>query len=281
MVYGFRVHGVYQPSEGLRHNANKLLIDPYARLLTGQAQWHEALNGYVGEESHDVMSTVDSAPYVPKAKVINDKFDWGDDHPPAIPWRNTIIYELHVKGFTKLHTHVPVEHRGTYLGLANPKVIHYLKRLGITAVELMPVNAFMSEEFLAKKKLTNYWGYNTLAFFAPASEYALIDPVNEFKTMVHALHEASIEVILDVVFNHTAEGSELGPTLSLRGLDNHAYYSLADDNPRCYVNRSGCGNTVAVHHPVAKQLIIDCLRYWVEEMHVDGFRFDLAFRSGA
>ena len=276
MVYGFRVHGEYQPSRGWRHNPNKLLLDPYAHAFIGQVQWHESLFGYSGEEPADVINTLDSAPFVAKAKVIDDTFDWGDDHPPAIPWRNTVVYELHVKGFTQLHPQVPAEHRGTYLGLAHPKVIHYLKRLGVTAVELLPVHAFVSEEFLAKKKLRNYWGYNTLSWFAPAAEYALIDPVNEFKTMVRALHEAGIEVILDVVFNHTAEGSELGPTLSLRGLDNQAYYALADDNPRWYVNRSGCGNTVAVHHPATAQLIIDSLKYWVEEMRVDGFRFDLA-----
>lgn len=276
LVYGFRVQGEYKPAEGLRHNPNKLLLDPYARAWTGQLQWHDALNGYEGEESADVMSTLDSAPYVPKTKVINNQFDWGDDHPPSIPWRDTVIYELHVKGFTKLHPQVPPEHRGTYLGLANPKVTRYLKRLGVTAVELLPVHAFISEGFLIKKNLRNYWGYNTLSFFAPASEYALVDPVNEFKTMVCALHDAGIEVILDVVFNHTAEGGEHGPTLSMRGLDNQAYYSLMQDNPRGYLNRSGCGNTVAVDHPVTRQLVIDSLRYWVEEMHVDGFRFDLA-----
>ncbi|HVY21898.1 MAG TPA: glycogen debranching protein GlgX [Steroidobacteraceae bacterium] len=276
LVYGFRVHGDYRPAEGLRHNPNKLLLDPYARAWAGQLQWHDALRGYEGDETTDAMNMLDSAPYVPKARVIDDQFDWGDDRPPAIPWRDTVIYELHVKGFTKLHPQVPPEHRGTYLGLADPKVTYYLKRLGITAVELLPVHAFISEEFLTKKNLCNYWGYNTLGFFAPASEYALVDPVIEFKMMVRALHDAGIEVILDVVFNHTAEGNELGPTLSMRGLDNQAYYSLINDNPRWYVNRSGCGNTVAVDHPVTRQLVIDCLRYWVEEMHVDGFRFDLA-----
>jgi glycogen operon protein len=280
MVYGFRVHGEYQPSQGLRHNPHKLLLDPYARAVVGQLQWDDALNGYAGEETTDLINTLDNAALVPKTKVIDDQFDWDDDHPPAIPWRDTIIYELHVKGFTKLNPHVPVEHRGTYLGLGHPKVTHYLRRLGVTAVELLPIHGFLSEAFLAKKELRNYWGYNTLTWFAPASEYALIDPVNEFKTMVKALHAAGIEVILDVVFNHTAEGSELGPTLSLRGLDNQAYYALAEDNPRWYINRSGCGNTVAVHHPATQQLIVDCLKYWVEEMHVDGFRFDLAVVLG-
>lgn len=276
LVYGFRVHGEYRPAEGLRHNPHKLLMDPYARAWTGQLQWHDALGGYQGEETADVMNTLDSAPYVPKTRVIDNRFDWDDDRPPAIPWRDTVIYELHVKGFTKLHPLVSPEHRGTYLGLTEPKVTHYLKRLGVTAVELLPIHAFINEEFLIKKNLRNYWGYNTLSFFAPAAEYALIDPVTEFKMMVRALHDAGIEVILDVVFNHTAEGSETGPTLSMRGLDNQAYYSLMPDNPRCYRNRSGCGNTVAADHPVTRQLIIDSLRYWVEEMHVDGFRFDLA-----
>ncbi len=276
MVYGFRVYGVYLPAEGLRHNPNKLLLDPYARVLKGQLQWHEAVYGYAGEEAADAINLLDSAPYVPKSKVISSQFEWGNDRPPAIPWRNTVLYELHVKGFTQLHPHVPAEYRGKYLGLADPKVCHYLKRLGITAVELLPVHAFISEEFLSSKKLRNYWGYNTLAWFAPANEYAIVDPVSEFKTMVRALHEAGIEVILDVVFNHSAEGNESGPTLSLRGFDNHAYYSLQSETPRYYLNRSGCGNTIAAHHPATQQLIIDCLKYWVEEMHVDGFRFDLA-----
>lgn len=280
LVYGFRVHGKYQPSKGQRHNANKLLLDPYARALVGELKWDVALSGFAGEEPADEMSALDSAPYMPKCKVTDNQFDWEADHPPSVPWRDTIIYELHVKGFTQLQPQVPVEHRGTYLGLAHPTVIRYLKRLGVTAIELLPIHAFASEEFLLQKNLRNYWGYNTLAYFAPAREYAMIDAVAEFKTMVKAMHAAGIEVILDVVFNHTAEGSELGPTLSFRGLDNHAYYSLVTDNQRYYVNRSGCGNTLAVHHPVTQQLVIDCLRYWVEEMHVDGFRFDLASGLG-
>ncbi len=278
LVYGLRVHGAYEPARGLRHNPAKLLIDPYARALRGELVWHSALNGFAGAETDDVPDTTDSAPFVPKGVVVDSSFDWQGDHPPAVTWRDSVMYELHVKGFTQLHPEVPAEHRGTYLGMAHPAVIAYLKNLDVTAVELMPVQDFVSEAFLVNKGLNNYWGYNSLAWSAPARAYATAgstDPVAEFKTMVRALHAANIEVILDVVFNHTAEGSELGPTLSWRGLDNSAYYAL-QDNARWYVNRSGCGNTVAVHHPAMQQMVIDSLRYWVEEMHVDGFRFDLA-----
>ena len=274
LVYGFRVHGAYEPTRGLRHNSAKLLIDPYARQLQGNLQKHQALFG--ATEQDDLPNSLDSAPYVPKSVVIDPAFDWGAARAPAVAWRDTVIYELHVKGFTKLHPKVPPELRGTYLGLAQPEVTRYLKRLGVTAVQLLPVQAFVSEEFLLSKGLHNYWGYNSVAWCAPAREYAVNDPVREFKTMVRALHEAGIEVILDVVFNHTAEGNELGPTLSWRGFDNIAYYMLQAENPRHYLNRTGCGNTVAAYHPATQQLIIDCLRYWVEEMHVDGFRFDLA-----
>ena len=279
VVYGFRVHGAYEPARGLRHNPNKLLLDPYARALRGELTWHPALYGFAGEEAAGFAEVSDSAPYVPKSVVAAAAFDWQGDHPPSIPWRDSVFYELHVKGFTQLHPAVPPEHRGTYLGLAHPAVIDYLMQLGVTAVELMPVQDFVSEEFLVARGLRNYWGYNSIAWSAPARAYATagcMDPVAEFKTMVRALHAAGIEVILDVVYNHTAEGSELGPTLSWRGLDNSAYYSLQHDNPRGYVNRTGCGNTVAAHHPATQQMIIDSLRYWVEEMHVDGFRFDLA-----
>ncbi len=279
VTYGFRVHGVYQPAQGLRHNPAKLLIDPYARALRGDLTWHPHLYGFAGAEADDVLDSNDSAPYVPKSVVVDTAFDWQGDRSPSVTWRDSVFYELHVKGFTQLHPEVPPEHRGTYLGLAHPAVIEHLQKLGVTAVELMPVQDFVSEEFVTKKGLCNYWGYNSLAWSAPARAYATagsLDPVSEFKTMVRALHAADIEVILDVVFNHTAEGSELGPTLSWRGLDNGAYYALQHDNPRWYVNRSGCGNTVAVHHPATQQQVIDSLRYWVEEMHVDGFRFDLA-----
>jgi glycogen operon protein len=279
LVYGLRVHGVYQPAQGLRHNPAKLLIDPYAHGLRGELIWHPSLKGYAGAETDDVADVTDSAPYVPKCVAVDASFDWQDDHPPSVPWRDTVIYEAHVKGFTQLHPDVPAAQRGTYLGMAHPAVIAYLKNLGITTLELMPVQEFVSEEFLAANGLRNYWGYNSLAWSAPARAYATRDssnPAAEFKTMVRALHAAGIEVILDVVFNHTAEGSELGTTLSWRGLDNGAYYALQHDHPRWYVNRTGCGNTVAVHHPATQQMIIDSLRYWAEEMHVDGFRFDLA-----
>ena len=273
LVYGLRAHGPYDPGHGLRYNGNKLLIDPYARSLVGPFAWDPALLDHDSLQSQ--AATSDSGPYNYKARVIDGAFDWGDDRPPAVPWRDTVIYELHVKGYTKLHPRVAERERGTYLGLAHPAVIEYLRHLGITAVELMPVQAFVSEKFLVDKGLVNYWGYNPVAWFAPAPQYAVEDAVTEFKTMVKALHSAGIEVILDVVFNHTAEGGETGPTLSLRGLDNPAYYKL-EQGALGYVNRTGCGNTIAVGHAVVRRMIIDCLRYWVEEMHVDGFRFDLA-----
>ncbi len=273
LVYGLRAHGPYDPSHGLRYNGNKLLLDPYARALAGKFEWNPAL---IGHGESDRPDPADSAPYNYKARVIDSAFDWGDDIPPSVPWRDTVIYELHVKGFTKLHPLVPERERGTYLGLARPEVIAHLKQLGVTTVELLPVQAFISEKFVADKGLVNYWGYNSLAWFAPAPQYALDDAVAEFKTMVKALHAAGIEVILDVVFNHTAEGNETGPTLSLRGLDNATYYWLEPKSPAQYVNRSGTGNTIAIGHNAMRDLIIDCMRYWVEEMHVDGFRFDLA-----
>ncbi|HEV8331391.1 MAG TPA: glycogen debranching protein GlgX [Steroidobacteraceae bacterium] len=273
LVYGLRVQGPYDPPHGLRYNGNKLLLDPYARALVGKFTWHAALLGH-GES--DRPDTADSAPYNYKARVIENTFDWGDDIAPSVPWRDSVIYELHVKGFTKLHPRVPERERGTYLGLARPEVIAHLKQLGVTAVELLPVQAFISEKFVADRGLANYWGYNSLAWFAPAPQYALDDAVTEFKTMVKALHAAGIEVILDVVFNHTAEGNEAGPTLNLRGLDNATYYWLESKSPAQYVNRSGTGNTLALGHEATRDLVIDCLRYWVEEMRVDGFRFDLA-----
>jgi isoamylase len=279
IVYGFRAYGPFDATYGLRYNGAKLLLDPYARALAGRFTWDDALLGSTQTDDASMpekLSPVDSAPYNSKARVIDTAFDWGEDRPPAIPWRDTVIYEAHVKGFTKLHPKVAEHERGTYLGLANPDVVAYLKHLGITAVELLPVQAFVPERFLATKGLVNYWGYSSLAWFAPAPQYALSDPVAEFKTMVKALHGAGIEVILDVVFNHTVEGGEQGPTLSLRGLDNASYYKLEPTNLRHYVNRSGTGNTIGIDHAATRQLIIDCLKYWVEEMHVDGFRFDLA-----
>jgi isoamylase len=275
LVYGLRAHGSYDPLHGLRYNPNKLLLDPYARALAGRFEWNAALLGR-SQESDDKLDPTDSAPHNYKARVIHGAFDWGDDRPPATPWRDTVIYEAHVKGFTKLHPKAPDRERGTYLGLAHPEVIAHLKHLGVTSIELLPVQAFAPERFLVEKGLVNYWGYNPVAWFAPAPQYAIEDAVVEFKTMVKALHAAGLEVILDVVFNHTAEGNELGPTLGLRGLDNAAYYKLETGNLRHYVNRTGCGNTIAIGHAAVRSLVIDCMRYWVEEMHVDGFRFDLA-----
>jgi len=284
IVYGLRVHGPYDPSYGLRHNPNKLLLDPYARALAGKFEWNPAVFGHMPDAPSDAppgvpeqINTADSAPYTYKARVVEPGgFDWNEDRPPAVPWRDTIIYELHVKGFTKLHPAVPERERGKFLGLAHPAVINYLKQLGITAVELLPVHAFVPEEFLAKRGLVNYWGYSTLAWFAPHPDFAIEDPVAEFRTMVKALHAAGIEVILDVVFNHTVEGNERGPTLSLRGLDNASYYRLDSTNLSRYADRTGTGNTISIGHAAARNLVIDCMRYWVEEMHVDGFRFDLA-----
>jgi isoamylase len=274
LVYGLRAHGPYDPPHGLRYNGYKLLLDPYARSLAGKFTWHPALLGQAGDGLGP--DTADSAPYNYKARVVGTAFDWGDDRPPAVPWRDTVIYEAHVKGLTKLHPQVPERERGTYLGLAHPAVVAHLRQLGITTVELLPVQAFVPEKFLVDRGLVNYWGYSPLAWFAPAPQFALADAVSEFKTMVKALHAAGIEVILDVVFNHTVEGNELGSTLSFRGLDNATYYKLDPNNPATYYNRTGTGNTIAIGHNVVRDLVIDCLRYWVEEMHVDGFRFDLA-----
>jgi len=280
LVYGFRAHGPYDPTYGLRYNGTKLLLDPYARLLAGTFTWHPSLIGHVDDPQQNLPDAADSAPYNYKARVIDGTFDWGEDRPPAVPWRDTVIYELHVKGYTKLHPKIPERERGTYLGLAHPDVIAHLTRLGVTTVELLPVQAFLTEHTLSEKGLVNYWGYNPVAWFAPERRYAIDDAVVEFKTMVKALHAAGIEVILDVVFNHTAEGNEFGPTLSLRGLDNATYYKLEPSAPGHYVNRTGCGNTVAFGHHAVRRMVIDCMRYWVEEMHVDGFRFDLAAVQG-
>jgi glycogen operon protein len=275
LVYGLRADGPYDPAHGLRYNPNKLLLDPYARALAGRFEWCEPLFGFA-RQAGDAPDTRDSAMHNYKARVVAGAFDWGDDGPPATPWRDTVIYEAHVRGMTKLHPKVPERERGTYLGFAHPEVIGYLKGLGVTAVELLPVQAFVPESFLVERGLSNYWGYSTLAWFAPALQYAIEDPITEFKTMVKALHAAGLEVILDVVFNHTVEGDASGPTLSLRGLDNAAYYKLETGNLRQYLNRSGTGNTIAIGHAATRQMVVDCMRYWVEEMHVDGFRFDLA-----
>ncbi len=278
MLYGYRVHGPYRPSEGLRFNANKLLLDPYARNIVGALRWSDALYGYsVGHKRVDLsFDRRDSASDMPKSKVIDPAFTWGNDRPPDVPWHDMVIYELNVRGFTMQHPDVPPPLRGTYAGLATAPVIDYLRRLGVTTVELMPVQYFVDEHRLAQLGMRNFWGYNTIGYFAPEARYSASGKVNEFKTMVKTLHSAGLEVILDVVYNHTAEGNELGPTLCFRGLDNSAYYRLRSDDPRYYMDYTGCGNTLNMRHPRVLQLIMDSLRYWVTEMHVDGFRFDLA-----
>ncbi len=278
LLYGYRVSGPYDPENGHRFNPHKLLLDPYAKSLQGQLQWSNAHFGYrIGHKKEDLsFDTRDDGARMPKCRVIEAAFSWGNDRPPAIPWNDTIIYELHVKGFTERHPDVPDELRGTFAGLATQPVVDYLLDLGITAVELMPVHAAIPERHLVERNLTNYWGYNTIAFFAPDNRFSRTDVVTEFKAMVNTLHSAGIEVILDVVYNHTAEGNQLGPTFSFRGIDNAAYYRLSEENRRYYVDYTGCGNTLNMRHPRVLQLIMDSLRYWVLEMHVDGFRFDLA-----
>jgi glycogen operon protein len=278
LLYGYRVYGPYQPKQGHRFNGHKLLLDPYARQIVGKLRWHDALFGYrIGHADADLsFDRRDSAPYMPRCKVIESAFSWGDDHPPAVPWHDTVIYEAHVRGLTMTHPDVPPALRGTYAGLSCAPVVEYLQRLGVTTLELMPVHAFVDDRHLVDKGLRNYWGYNTIGFFAPEGRYGASHKIGEFKTMVRTLHDAGIEVILDVVYNHTAEGNELGPTLSFRGVDNAAYYRLVPDAPRHYQDFTGCGNTLNMQHPRVLQLLMDSLRYWVTEMHVDGFRFDLA-----
>lgn len=281
-LYGYRVYGAYDPENGQRFNPNKLLIDPYAKAIAGPIQWHHSLFGYkVGDPAEDLsFSEVDSAPYVPKSVVTDPAFDWGDDKCLNIPYTETIIYEAHVRGFTKLNPEIPEEQRGTYAGIAHPSSIEYLKNLGITAIELMPVHHFLSDGHLQEKGLNNYWGYNTIGYFAPEVKYCCNgtqgEQVTEFKNMVKELHKAGIEVILDVVYNHTAEGNQMGPTVSFRGVDNEDYYRLNEDNKRFYMDYTGTGNTLNANLPSVLRLIMDSLRYWVTEMHVDGFRFDLA-----
>jgi isoamylase len=278
--YGFRVHGPWNPSEGCRSTPAKLLLDPYAKAIDGDVKWNEALFGYKWGDPDGPLNDADSAPYMPKSVVAQPYFDWGNDRPPQVPWHETIIYELHVKGFTKLMEQVPKELRGTYAGLAHPAAIAWLQDLGVTAVELMPVHQFVHDHNLVERGLSNYWGYNTLGFFAPHAGYAASGSrggqVQEFKQMVKALHGAGMEVILDVVYNHSAEGNHLGPILSWKGLDNAAYYKLVGDNKQFYMDYTGTGNTFNVRSPQVLQLIMDSLRYWITEMHVDGFRFDLA-----
>ena len=280
-IYGFRVHGPYQPGSGHRFNPNKLLIDPYAKAIAGRINWNDAVFGYeIGHPEEDLsFSILDSGPYVSKSVVIDHRFDWEGDKPLKLPYNKTVIYEAHVKGFTYLHPEIPENVRGTYAGISHPVTINYLRELGITAIELMPVHHFTNDRNLIDKGLTNYWGYNTLGFFAPESRYSssgiLGQQVIEFKTMVKELHKAGIEVILDVVYNHTAEGNHMGPTLSFRGVDNVEYYRLTE-HKRYYMDYTGTGNTLNVMRPNVLRLIMDSLRYWVLDMHVDGFRFDLA-----
>jgi len=281
-LYGYRVHGPYEPERGHRFNPNKVLLDPYTRSIGRDVRWADELFGYqIGNEAGDLsFDERDSAPYAALGTVVDTAFTWGDDRPLRTPWHKTLIYELHAKGFTQLHPGVPEKLRGTYAGLASEAAIEHLKSLGVTAVELLPVHHHLDDRHLAEKGLTNYWGYNTLAFFAPDTRYVcphIQQPaVQQFKMMVRALHAAGIEVILDVVYNHTAEGNQNGPTLSMRGIDNAAYYRLSPESPRHYMDFTGCGNTMSMRHPRVLQLIMDSLRYWVLEMHVDGFRFDLA-----
>ena len=281
--YGYRVYGPYDPVNGHRFNPNKLLIDPYAKALNGTGKWNDALFGYIiGNENEDLSySETDSAPFVPKCIVIDDVFDWEGDTQLKIPLNKTIKYELHVKGFTKLFSQIPEEIRGTYAGLAHPATIKYLQKLGINAVELMPVHQFINDRHLVENGLTNYWGYNSINFFAPHPDYSASgwengQQVVEFKDMVKELHNAGIEVIIDVVYNHTGEGNEMGPTVSFRGIDNTSYYRLTEEDKRYYMDYTGTGNTLNTVHPTILRLIMDSLRYWVTDMHVDGFRFDLA-----
>ncbi len=280
--YGYRVYGPYDPAKGLRCNPNKLLLDPYAKAIEGNIDGDESLYSYWFKSPEDVtsMNTLDSAPHTMKSAVVNPYFDWGNDQHPNISYHDSVIYEAHVRGMTNLNLDVPPDIRGTYAGLAYPSVIEYLRKLGVTAIELMPIHQFVNDSFLQEKGLSNYWGYNTIGFFAPHNAYSSSgqrgEQVNEFKSMVKAYHRAGMEVILDVVYNHTAEGNNLGPTLSFKGIDNGAYYRLVDNDRRHYFDTTGTGNSLLMRSPHALQLITDSLRDWVTEMHVDGFRFDLA-----
>ena len=281
-LYGYRVDGLYDPAAGYRFNPAKLLVDPYAKGIGRQIRWHESLFGFTIDHADSDLSKDDrdTAAYAPLGAVIDPSFTWGDDRPPRTPWHDTVIYEAHVRGFSKRHPDIPEDLRGTYLGLVSEPALNHFRRLGVTAIELMPIHHHADEWHLVKRKQTNFWGYNTLSYFAPDLRYSVartaLDSVREFKMMVRALHAAGLEVILDVVYNHTAEGNQLGPTLSLRGVDNWAYYRLVPSNPRLYEDFTGCGNTLNMRSPRVLQLIMDSLRYWVLEMHVDGFRFDLA-----
>ena len=278
--YGFRVHGPWNPQEGQRCHPSKLLLDPYSRAVQGEVKWDQAVFTYSFDNPDGPLNEADSAPFMPKSVVINPYFDWSDDRHPRTRWHETIIYEVHVKGFSKNLPEIPEELRGTYAALAHPKAIEYFTKLGVTTVELMPVHQFIQDAHVLQRGLRNYWGYNSIAYLAPHNAYSAGgqngQQVQEFKQMVKALHEAGIEVILDVVYNHTAEGNHLGPTLSFKGIDNAAYYRLVGDDRRFYMDYTGTGNTLNMRHPHVLQLIMDSLRYWVLDMHVDGFRFDLA-----
>lgn len=280
--YGYRVAGPYQPERGLRFNPHKLLIDPYARCLNGELKWHDALHAYrMGSSKADLsFDRRDSAVYMPKGTIVDDRFDWGNDHAPRVPWSDTVIYEMHVRGFTRRREDLPPHDRGTFGALGHRSTIEYLKSLGVTAVELLPIHAFARDRYLVDRGLTNYWGYSTLSFFAPESSYLSDGTLGQMKWAVQQLHAAGIEVLLDVVYNHTCEGSELGPTLSWRGFGNSEYYRLLPDQPRYHINDTGCGNTVNMSHPRVIQMVMDSLRYWATEFHVDGFRFDLGVTLG-
>ncbi len=278
LIYGYRVYGPYDPENGHRFNHHKLLIDPYAKQLVGSLKWSEALFGYtIGHPDGDLsFDERDSAPFVPKSKVIDPAYTWGRDQQVKVPWDKTIVYEAHVRGLTMRHPSVPEAVRGTFAGMMVPDVVDHIKKLGVTSVELLPIHGFVNDQHLLQKGLNNFWGYNSIAFFAPHPRYLANGKVSEFKEMVAHLHDAGLEVILDVVYNHTAEGNEQGPTLSMRGIDNASYYRLMPENKRFYINDSGTGNTLDLSHPCVLQMVTDSLRYWASEMHVDGFRFDLA-----
>jgi len=278
MVYGYRVHGPYRPEEGHRFNPQKLLVDPYAKEIVGNLRWSDALYGYtIGHRREDLsLDRRDSAAFMPKCRIVDPAFTWGDDRRPVVAWHETVVYELNVRAFTMRHPGVPQPLRGTYAGLGAQPVIDYLKRLGVTTVELMPVHAYVDERPLIQRGLRNVWGYNTLGFFAPEMRYSATGTSKEFKTMVKTLHSAGFEVIIDVVYNHSCEGNHLGPTVSFRGMDNASYYRLVEDDRRHYMDFTGCGNTLNLEHSRVLQMVMDSLRYWVQEMHIDGFRFDLA-----
>jgi glycogen operon protein len=279
-LYGYRVHGPYEPAKGHRFNANKVLLDPYAKTIGRDVKWDDSLFGYKIGQDDLTFDDRDSAPFAPLGAVLDPAFTWGDDRSPRTPWHKTLIYEAHVKGFTMRHPGVPENMRGSYAGFGSEAVIQHLLELGVTAVELLPIHHHLDDRYLVDTGKVNYWGYNTLSFFAPQRSYDSpsnpLNAVQEFKSMVRALHAAGVEVILDVVYNHTAEGNQLGSTLSFRGIDNASYYRLSPEDPRYYMDFTGCGNTLNMQHPKVLQLIMDSLRYWVTEMHVDGFRFDLA-----